>query len=191
MGKGEFFDFHSAEEIWDEIRAVWKAGSGIESAGLQWPCPSEDHRGTKLLHTETFPAGKRAALRRVNFKPTEETTTEEFPFLLTTGRTLHQFNAGTMTLRTKNVVLHPADYLDIAPADAAALGLRDGERARLRSRHGEAVLWVRINPSVKAGELFATFHLAEVFLNYLTGPHRDTYAQTPEYKVTAVRVERA
>ena len=67
MGKGEFFAFQSAEEIWNEVRAVWTVGSGIsyeriEKSGLQWPCPSEDHPGTTLLHKESFPIGKKAAI---------------------------------------------------------------------------------------------------------------------------------
>lgn len=62
MGKGEFFDYGSAEEIWNEIRSVWDAGQGItyarlEHGGLQWPCPVNDHPGTMMLHTETFPIG--------------------------------------------------------------------------------------------------------------------------------------
>lgn len=55
MGKGELFDFHSAEEIWNEVRQVWAAGRGIayeriEQAGLRQPCPTEDHPGTTMLH---------------------------------------------------------------------------------------------------------------------------------------------
>ena len=70
MGKGEFFDFHSPAEIWEEIRAVWKAGHGItyarlEHGGLQWPCPTEDHPGTTVLHTKSFPSGPRAPLKRI------------------------------------------------------------------------------------------------------------------------------
>jgi formate dehydrogenase major subunit len=196
MGKGEFFDFHSSGEIWNEIRSVWKVGSGItyeriEQAGLQWPCPSEAHPGTQILHTETFPIGKRAALRRVEYRPTTEMTTEDFPFLLVTGRTLYHFNAGTMTLRTANTKLHPTDFLDVSPEDAQRLELREGDRVKVLSRYGEAVLPVKINSYVKPGELFATFHTAEAFLNYVTSPHRDHHVKTPEYKVTAVRIEKA
>jgi formate dehydrogenase major subunit len=196
MGKGEFFDFGSPEEIWNEVRKVWKAGQGIsyarmEQNGVQWPCSAEDHPGTEVLHTETFAGNPRAALRRVQFIPTPEAASTEFPFLLTSGRTLYQFNAGTMTLRTDNTALHPADFLDIAPDDAARLAIEDGERVRIRSRYGETVLPLRIHPGVKPGELFATFHTAAVFLNRVTGPHRDRDTLTPEYKVTAVRIERA
>jgi formate dehydrogenase major subunit len=194
MGKKEFFAFNSPEEIWNEIRRVWKAGSGItypriEKGGLQWPCPSEDHPGTKILHTETFPIGERAKLRRVPYRATGETTSAEFPFLLTTGRSLYQFNAGTMTMRTNNTKIRPTDFLDVSPQDAVCLELRDGMIVRIRSRHGEAVLPVKINPAVKPGELFTTFHTAEIFLNFVTSPHRDRYVDSPEYKVTAVRIE--
>jgi hypothetical protein len=49
---------------------------------------------------------------------------------------------------------------------------------------GVAVMPIRITSSVKPGELFATFHFAEIFLNRVTSPHRDRHVRTPEYKVT-------
>lgn len=193
MGKGELFNHSSAAEIWSEIRTVWPAGRGItyqrlEEQGLQWPCFDENDPGTEILHRDRFVLGKTTPLRRVPFLPTEETITDEFPFLLNTGRTLYQFNAGTMTQRTRNSELLPTDYLDIAPEDAERLHLKTGERVRIRSRYGEAFLPVRITSAVKQGELFATFHTTEVFLNQVTSPHRDKYVKSPEYKVTAVRI---
>ena len=195
MGKGEFFDFHSPEEIWEEVRNVWNAGHGItyarlEHGGVQWPCPTEDHPGTTVLHTSAFASGRLAPLKRIEFKATEETTSREYPFLLTTGRTLYQFNAGTMTMRTLNTRLRPTDTLDVSVEDAERLGLRDDELVLVRSRHGEAVLPVRIDPAMKPGELFATFHTTHVFLNRVTGVERDRVVDTPEYKVTAVNLEK-
>jgi formate dehydrogenase major subunit len=96
-----------------------------------------------------------------------------------------------MTARTPNAKLRETDTLDISPADAARLDLHGGERVRIRSRHGEAIIPLRLDPRVKPGELFATFHATEVFLNQLTGPHRDNVVMTPEYKIVAVAVERA
>jgi formate dehydrogenase major subunit len=144
-----------------------------------------------VLHAERFPIGERAALRRLDYAPTPESPNEEFPFLLVTGRSLYQFNAGTMTRRTKNSLIRPSDVLDVSPDDAGRLGLEEGARVRIHSRHGEAMLPVHVNPAVKAGEAFATFHTAEIFLNRVTGPHRDGYTGTPEYKVTAIQVTRA
>ena len=195
LGFGEQFGFQSAEEIWNEVRAVWPGGAGItysrlEHGGLQWPCPSEDHPGTAILHKGRFPSGLRAPLKRIPFEPTAETTTPELPFLLTTGRTLYQFNAGTMTMRTPNVRLRETDTLDMAPPDAERLGLCNGDRVRVRSRHGEAFIPLRLDPRVKPGELFATFHAAGIFLNHLTSVQRDRVVLTPEYKVVAVSVEK-
>lgn len=195
MGKGDAFAFATPEAIWNEVRAVWKAGRGIsyariEHEGLQWPCPSEDHPGTDILHWDSFAVGARARLRSIDYRPTEETTSPEYPFLLTTGRTLHQFNAGTMTRRTPNSILRPSDLVEMAPADAARLSFIDGQQIRLVSRYGAALLPLQISERVKPGELFATFHTSEVFLNHVIGPHRERFAGAPEYKVTAVNLER-
>jgi formate dehydrogenase major subunit len=142
------------------------------------------------MHTESFPVGKRAALRRIPYRPTGETVDKEFPFLLITGRTLYQFNAGTMTMRTANAELRPADLLDISAEDANRLQLHSDERVRIRSRYGDTVLPIRVTSSVRPGELFATFHTADVFLNRVTSPYRDRYVKSPEYKVTAVQIEK-
>jgi len=195
MGFGGQFAFTSTEDIWNEVRSLWGAGAGIsyerlEQGGLQWPCPTESHPGTAILHTETFPHGERATLQTVPFTPTPETADGQFPFVLTTGRTLYHFNAGTMTMRTPDAVLREADTLDMSCLDASRLGLSTGDLVRVRSRHGGTILPVRAAEEVKPGELFATFHTAAANLNQLTGPHRDNTVSTPEYKVVAVTVEK-
>ncbi len=192
-GKGEHFDFASPEEIWNEIRAVWPGCNGItydriDSHGLQWNCLDEDDPGTEVLHSESFGGGVQTSLRRLRFIPTKEVVSEDFPFILSTGRTLYQFNAGTMTLRTKNKELRPMDLLYVSPADADELGVGDKEVVKLESRYGAVEMPVKINPIVRDGELFATFHNPEIFLNRITTPNRDRFVHTPEYKVTAVRV---
>jgi formate dehydrogenase major subunit len=142
------------------------------------------------MHVESFPIGKKAALRRIAYRPTEEKVDAQFPFLLMTGRTLQQFNAGTMTMRTQNRKLRPTDFLEVSLGDAEHLQLHKGDRVMVKSRYGSASLPIRITRRVKPGELFATFHDAAVFLNRITSPRRDRYVKSPEYKVTAVRIEK-
>ncbi|MBP6003622.1 MAG: formate dehydrogenase subunit alpha [Pyrinomonadaceae bacterium] len=195
MGFEKDFAFKTAEEVWNEVRAVWPPGYGItydriEKAGIQWPCPDVDHPGTEVLHGESFSNGVAAALKRIKYRPTKEVVTGDFPFMLTTGRVLEQFNAGTMTMRTPNKKLRPTDLLQMSKADSARLSIANGEKVRLRSNYGEAVLPVEITNKVKTGELFASFHDASVFLNYATGPTRDRFTQAPEFKVTAVTIEK-
>jgi formate dehydrogenase major subunit len=195
MGKSEPFGFQSAEEIWNEIRTVWPAGAGItyerlDAGGLQWPCPTEDHPGTAILHAEIFDGSHRVKLRQVAFTPTPEQDCDEYPFLLTTGRALYQFNAGTMTGRSSTAQFQPTDVVQIAPSDARILGIDDGLPVRLRSRYGEITIPAKVSEVVAPGQLFATFQSPEVFVNRITGRNRDRFVHTPEYKITAVRVER-
>jgi formate dehydrogenase major subunit len=142
------------------------------------------------MHRDRFALGPRAALTPIDYQPTPEAVSDAYPFLLVTGRSLYQFNAGTMTRRTKNNELRPADVLDVSPEDAKQLGVHDRDAVRVVSQYGSAVLPARVNSAIQPGQLFATFHTPEVFLNALTGPHRDVTTGTPEYKVTAVRIER-
>lgn len=196
MGWTKAFSFSSAEAIWNEIRSVWPAGAGIsyarlESGGLQWPCPHEDHPGTSILHLETFSHERTAPLQCIEFDDSGTGQSNEFPFLLTTGRTLYQFNAGTMTMRTPNAELRPADTLEMSAADAHRLGLCDGERVCVSSPHGSATISLQVEDRMKPGELFASFHTREAELNRLIGSRRDNRVMTPEYKVMAVRVDKA
>ena len=95
-----------------------------------------------------------------------------------------------MTGRTRNNEMHPSDVLDVSPDDAIAVDVRQGDRVRVVSAYGATVLPVRVSAEVARGQLFATFQSKEVFLNALTGANRDSVVGTPEYKVTAVRIER-
>ncbi|MFI5356293.1 MAG: formate dehydrogenase subunit alpha [Opitutales bacterium] len=196
MGHGNHFAYRSAEEIWDEVRRLWPEGAGIsytrldQLGGLQWPCYDENDPGMPIMHVEHFTHGKTTALRRIEFLPPPKVTSPEFPFVLTTGRNLYQYNAATQTGQTPNGRLHVTDTLQLAPEDAARLGLADGETVRLRSRQGAAELPVTISGHVKPGEVYTTFHSARVFLNQITTSERDRYTQTPEYKVTAVAIEK-
>jgi formate dehydrogenase major subunit len=195
MGAGRHFDFADAESVWNEVRSVWPGGAGlsyarIENESLHWPCPDEHHPGTPILHQTTFAHGARTALRAIPYIKSTEATGDEYPFLLTTGRSLYHFNAGTMTRRTRNEELQATDLLDMSAADAARLGIRDGDRVIVASRYGEAELPARVVDEVPAGVLYATFHDPASFLNRVTSPHRDRYVKTPEYKLTAVAIRR-
>jgi formate dehydrogenase major subunit len=194
MGAAEHFRADSPSALWEEIRKLWPAVAGIryarlESGGLQWPCRDDADPGTTVLHAKSFAKRLKARLECIDYVPTDECVSPEFPFLLMTGRNLYQFNAGTMTARTHNCALRAQDTLDMASADAAGLGLAQGQSLRVISRHGEVTLPLRISDALRVGELFTTFHDPALGVNRLTSSVRDRVVSTPEYKVTAVRVE--
>lgn len=195
FGRKDWFSYADAKAIWNEIRSVWGYIQGItyerlDQRGLQWPCLDTDHPGTRILHTNRFPTedGK-AALTPVEFRPTEEQPTDEFPFILITGRTLYHFNAGTMTYRTPDRDIDTTDEVHMHPDDAHMGELQEGGMARLTSRYGTICCPVKLDTAVKRGELFLSFSDNRTFVNQITNPRRDRYVQTPEYKITAVRIE--
>jgi formate dehydrogenase major subunit len=195
MGQGAAFAYRDAGEIWDEVRAGWPAGAGVTrerlaTAGVQWPCRSADDPGTGYLYAEAFGTGPRATLACVDYAPTSEVVSPSYPLLLATGRSLYQFNSGTMTGRGRTNELRPTDVLEINPLDAARAGIRSGDPVTVESRRGAARLRADVTTRVRPGELFATFHDPAAGVNRLTSSVGDRVTRAPEYKVTAVTVRR-
>ena len=195
MGKPKGFEFEGPQQIWDEVRSLWPDGAGLtysrlEHEDLHWPCPDTTHPGTAVLHRECFSGSKTAALVPVDYVPTPELCDDDYPLLLTTGRVLQHFNASTMSYRTPNAALRPSDTLDMAPEDAAHLGLSEGDAVEVSSRYGAVTLPLHISDAMQTGQLFCSFHRADLLINRLTSPVRDRLVHAPEYKVTAVRVKK-
>jgi formate dehydrogenase major subunit len=142
------------------------------------------------MHRSTFAMGERATLACLHFLQHSELCNAEFPLLLNTGRHLYHFNAGTMTYRTPNQQLRPHDTLAMNADDARRLGLNESDSVRVSSRYGQLVLIVQISDRVKPSELFCSFHQAKNLVNRLTSSERDQHTAAPEYKRTAVRVDK-
>lgn len=187
-------DYTSSAEIMDEITAVTPIYGGIHydrltDQGLQWPCPTRDHPGTKFLHHERFSGGlgKFAAVEQI---PPVELPDEQYPFLLTTGRHLYHYHTGTMSRRSHGLEkFRPEAYVEINPSAAESLGIKQGQEVRVVSRRGEigikALVTDRVNPRI----VFIPFHYWESPANALTHISLDPDAKIPELKVSAVRIE--
>jgi predicted molibdopterin-dependent oxidoreductase YjgC len=193
-GKG--FDFKNASQIMEEIASLTPSYGGIsykrlEKSSLQWPCPTPEHPGTPILHTQQFTRGKGQFIP-LEYKPPMELPDKQYPLVLTTGRSLYHFHTGTMTRKVAGLnVLKKEEEVEINPADAAKLGIADGDRVKVASRRGEVVAKANVTEVSPAGVVFMTFHFAESPANRLTNPALDPVAKIPEYKVCAVRVEKA
>jgi formate dehydrogenase alpha subunit len=162
----------------------------LDGDGLQWPCPSASHPGTAIVHADRFVRG-RARLSIVPFAESPEASAPGYPLTLITGRVRDHYNVGTMTRRTGQSALTASDTLALHPQDAAALALASGERARVESRHGATSARIAIDEGVLPGTAFLSFHFPETHANRVVGPAHDPESHCPEYKLTAVRVERA
>ena len=191
---GTGFDLSGPEETMKEISSLVPSYGGItyerlEGRGLQWPCPSKDHPGTPILHTEKFATdtgkGKFKPLSYV--KPSEEPD-ESFPLLLTTDRSLYHYH-GSLTRRVYGLnVLNKEELLKIHPQDAEDCGISDDQMVEVSSRRGKVKVRARVTDTITPGTVSMTFHFAETPTNVLTSPELDTVAKTPATKVCAVSI---
>ncbi len=191
------FDFSHPGDILSEIASVTPAYGGIsyerlENGGLQWPCPTDNHPGTPILHTEKFnTATGKAKLMPLSYRPSAELPDNKYPLMLTTDRSLFHYHTGSMTRRVEGLEqLDSEELLKINPKDASALGIADSEMVKISSRRGETTVKARLTKVCPPGLVSMTFHFAESPTNVLTNAALDPIAKTPETKVCAVRVEK-
>jgi len=192
-GKG--FDFEDPSQIMEEIAKLTPSYGGIsferlEDGGIQWPCPTKDHPGTPILHTEKFTRGKGQFIP-LTYKPSAELPDDEYPLLLTSERSRYHFHTGTMTRKVKGLTaLDGEGMVEMSPKDASLLGIGDGEMVRVVSRRGAVTAKAKVTEVTPAGVVSMNFHFAESPTNQLTNPAVDPVAKIPEYKVCAVRIEK-
>ncbi len=186
-----------AHQIWDEeIAPVSPSLAGmnynvLERQGLQWPKPTEDHPGTPYLHKDGKFARGKGAFQVIEHTEPAEVPDKKFPLWLTTGRRLQQFHTATMTRRSRGLSeLLPEERLEINPADAKKLKIKDGDKVKVKSRRGEVKVGAWVTDRVDKGTVFMSFHFWEANANVLTNAALDPKAKIPEYKACAVRVER-
>jgi len=189
------FDYGHPFDIMEEIRTLTPSYGGIsyqrlEHGGLQWPCPVDDHPGTPILHTSIFVRGKGRFIP-LKYIPPGEMPDEDYPLILTTGRSLYHFHTGTMTRKVAGLnSIEPEGVVEISPEDASQLGIAQGDKVKVSSRRGEVIAKAKVTKAVPTGMVFMTFHFAESAANILTNPELDPVAKIPEFKVAAVRVEK-
>jgi predicted molibdopterin-dependent oxidoreductase YjgC len=191
----------SAEEVWDELRALSPMHAGMsyrrleELGGIQWPCHDEQHPGEMFLHArlwEEDPAkrGTPAPFTPVAQEPPVDELSPEFPIRLTTGRRLDSFNTGVQSGQYATPLRRP-ETLNLSPEDAGQLGMAEGEVVRVSSRRGSLEVPVHIDETLRAGLAFMTLHFPDqVATNVLTLDAWDPKSGTAEFKATAIRVDR-
>ena len=187
--------YRHASEIMEEIAALTPTFRGVSFekldrlGSIQWPCNEEHPAGTPIMHIDEFVRGK-GKFFITQYVPTTERVTQKYPLILTTGRILTQYNVGAQTRRTDNVAWHPEDRIEIHPHDAEDRGIQDGDWVGIASRAGETVLRATISERVQPGVVYTTFHHPESGANVITTDNSDWATNCPEYKVTAVQVNR-
>jgi formate dehydrogenase major subunit len=199
LGHEWHYDDH--EQIWDELRSLSPMHAGMswprldELGGIQWPCYSDDTLEPPYLHgrlwaDDPVELGRPAPFSVVEHDPPVEALDDEYPLRLTTGRRLDSYNTGVQSggYSSPNRI---GETLDLSPEDAERIVIADGDVVSVSSRRGSVEAPARIDPGLRPGLVFMTFHFPdEVDVNQLTIDATDPKAGTAEFKAAAVRVDK-
>jgi assimilatory nitrate reductase catalytic subunit len=164
--------------------------------GIQWPYPAgaSDPAATRRLYTdgEFETADGRARLLGVEWAPFPEQPTSDFPLVLNTGRTVEHWHTRTKTGAVPILArLSPHAWVEMNPRDARRIGLKARDSVDVVSRRGRiAAVELRVTETVAPGQIFVPFHFAEANANHLTQSAFDPISREPNFKQSAVRVER-
>ncbi len=197
-----------------------------DSPGIQWPdgterlytdgvfntdpdyCESYGHdlrtgaADSESEYRAKEPRG-RAFLHATAYEPSPEVTSDAYPLLLTTGRTIYHFHTRTKTGRAPELdAAAPDVWAELSPEDARALGIEDGDPLEIESPRGSIVAPARI-ADIRPGVVFVPFHYgywdrdaagpdgSARAANELTLTSWDPVSKQPIFKVAAVRVSKA
>jgi nitrate reductase NapA len=216
LGHGDLLPWRTPAEVWDELRRVAQ-GTAYDfhgmtrerlraAPGLLWPLPAEGHPGTARRYVRgEDPLVPADAPDRIQFygrpdhraviwlrpqQPPAEAVDAEYPLWLTTGRVLEHWHTGTMTRTCRELRRTAEAVAELHADDAAALGVADGDRVRLRSRRGSEIFRARLATGARPGLVFVHMHDADRLCNRLTNDAVDPVSNQPEFKICAVAVER-
>lgn len=205
LGKGHYFDYSGTEEIFDEMCRASAGGSAdyagmtwdriVDEQGIFWPCPEAGHPGTpRLFEGGKFfhPDGK-AKFFPIRYRDPAEVVDDEYPVWLTTGRVVSQYLSGTQTRRIAQLVdQYPEPLCEMHPRLAATVGVESGDRVTVTSRRGSITVPASVVETIRPDTVFIPYHWpGDKAANVLTNRALDPISKIPEYKVSAVRVEKA
>lgn len=184
------------EAIFDELTTLTPSYAGmsygrLEGDGLQWPCSTPDHPGTRFLHKDKMARGK-GLFHAVTFQPPAEVVDSDYPFWLSTGRVFAHYHTGTMTRNSPTLHAEIEEgFVELNVDDAAGLGITPGDWVTLSSRRGKIEVRAMVTKRIAAGSVFMPFHFVESCANILTNPAHDPICKIPELKVCAVQVHKS
>jgi nitrate reductase NapA len=218
LGHGKLLPWKTPADAWEEILGLCKGTaydfSGMsrkalrESHGLLWPLPAPGHPGTKRRYVKgedpLVPADHPARLKfygRPSAKavvwlrphqPPAEVPDAEYPFFYTTGRVIEHWHTGTMTRNCKE--LRHANFesvVELHPEDGKKLGVKNGDRVKVTSRRGSETFRARLVAGARPGLVFVHMHDPDRMCNRITIDAVDPISKQPEFKVCAVKLEKA
>ncbi len=164
----------------------------LEQASVTYPSLSPTDPGQPIVFGDGFPRKDgRAKFTPANIIAPDEVPDADYPFILITGRQLEHWHTGSMTRRAKVLDgLEPEANCSLHPATLRRLGIEPGGLLRLTTRRGSITVMARADRAVSEDNVFLPFAFVEAAANVLTNPALDPFGKIPEFKFSAVRVDK-
>ncbi|MEM0947756.1 MAG: formate dehydrogenase subunit alpha [Pseudomonadota bacterium] len=185
-------------EVFAEMKASMKSLDNItwdrlEEAAVTYPSLSPEDPGQPIVFSGGFPRPEgRARFTPANVTPPDELPDADYPMVLITGRQLEHWHTGSMTRRSTVLdAVEPVANCSLHPKTLRALGVAPGDPVQLTTRRGSVTVMARADRAVAEGNVFLPFAFVEAAANVLTNAALDPYGKIPEFKFSAVRVEKA
>lgn len=187
------WDYKTYQDVMKEINATTPIYEKVDYQKIQknkicWPVNSKNPDGTPILHQKTFSRGK-GRFFIIYPKPAHETTDENFPLILNTGREIYHWHGGELTRRVKELSkISDKPIVLIHPEDAIKYNVKDSSLVKIISKRGEIISRAFLTERIQKGTIFGNFHFCEGNVNKLTAKALDPKAKIPQYKISVVKI---
>jgi formate dehydrogenase major subunit len=186
-------------QVFGEMALSMKSLSNItwerleEQNAVTYPSLSPEDPGQPIVFGDGFPRPNgRARFTPASVIAPDEAPDDAFPMIMTTGRQLEHWHTGSMTRRSKVLdAVEPEANCSLHPSTLRKLGVEAGEMVTISSRRGSITIMARADRAVSPDMVFVPFAYVEAAANVLTNPAVDPYGKIPEFKFSAVKVEKA
>ncbi len=191
------WDYTDVSQVFAEMKLTMNSLNNItwerlETETITYPSLSETDPGQAIVFGDGFPrADGRARFTPASVIPPDEAPDDEYPMIATTGRQLEHWHTGSMTRRS-NVLdaVEPEANCSLNPRTLKLMGIEPGEMIRLTTRRGSIEIMARADRAIAEDMVFIPFAYVEAAANILTNSAIDPYGKIPEFKFSAIRVEK-
>ncbi|WP_170420236.1 formate dehydrogenase subunit alpha [Ruegeria arenilitoris] len=191
------WDYKDVSQVFNEMKLTMASLDNItwerlETESITYPSLSETDPGQSIVFGDGFPRPDgRAKFTPASIIPPDEAPDEEFPMIATTGRQLEHWHTGSMTRRAKVLdAVEPEANCSMNPRTLKLMGIEPGEMVRLTTRRGSIEIMVRADRAIAEDMVFIPFAYVEAAANILTNSAIDPYGKIPEFKFSAIRVDK-
>ncbi|WP_170769933.1 formate dehydrogenase subunit alpha [Ruegeria lacuscaerulensis] len=189
--------YTDVSQVFDEMKLTMASLDNItwdrlKSETITYPSLSETDPGQSIVFGDGFPrTDGKAKFTPASVIPPDEAPDDEYPMIATTGRQLEHWHTGSMTRRS-NVLdaVEPEANCSMNPRTLKLMGIEPGETIRLTTRRGSIDIMVRADRAIAEDMVFIPFAYVEAAANILTNSAIDPYGKIPEFKFSAIRVEK-